>query len=304
MTKVADNSLVVVDRQGFDHLSGGDLVRFLGTATGSPWTGPVDLLDTAKDIRDAEDATLADGTVVATFTDRTAGGTDFAPHLKVSTDQGATFGAPIAVAHGFTGWAFVTGKVVEDAAGYLYVPLYGCDAGGVSGVDDYVRVSRSTTPGGFTFADHGMVVASGVGGRAWSEPNICPLPTAGHYVCGLRADVGAAETYMAVSTDGMATWGAPVLACAGGGRPSVHLTPEDAVVLMHRDPNGYAEVRWSFDATATWSGGLSMGVSRPMVYGSWVTLASGDLGLVWAYENVPNNDQQTIMRFDRFVYVP
>ena len=299
VTRIGDDSLVAVARQGSSHLAGGDLVTLTANAAGTAWSGLSDLIDTAKDIRDAEIATLSDGRTVITYTERTAGDDDFVPRAIFSDAPGA----PVTIAHGFTGWAFVTGKIIEDDDGYLYVPLYGVDAGGVSGEDDYCRVSRSTTPGGATFAAHAVVVASGVGGRAWSEPNIAPLSTPGHYVCALRADVGAPQTYTATSTDGMATWAAPVLAVEGGGRPSIHRTPEGALLLAHRDTAGRGEVRWSFDDAESWGWSVSLGILRPYVYGSWVTLASGDVGLLWAYEEHLDNDQDANLRFDVFTYV-
>lgn len=299
MTRVADDSLVVMSRQGTSHLSGGDLVRFLGNDDGSSWTGPVDIIDNSKDIRDAEVTTLASGDLICSYTDRTEATEDFAPHVILSTDEGATWGSPITVTNGFTAWAFITGKIVELGNGDLIAPLYGQDSGGGAG-SDYIRVSRSQD-GGATWADLATVRATG-GGRAWSEPNITLLPS-GDLICAIRADGSTyPETYLSTSTDDGATWSAVTFVFLGGGRPSIHYTPDAALVIAHRDTQGYGEMRWSFDDGATWSAGSFLGISQPYVYGSWVDLISGDLGLVWGYEEGSDTDGN--LRFDAFTYVP
>lgn len=302
VTRLDDNSLFAASRQGTDHLAGGDLVKFTANAAGSSWSGPSDLIDTAKDIRDVECATLSDGRVVISYTERTAGLEDFVTKVMFSTDATATsWDSPVTVTNGFTGFSFATAKMVEDENGYLYLPMYGIDAGGVNGTDDYCRVSRSTTPGGSTFAAHSVIVASGTSGRAWNEPNIARLSTPGHYVCSIRADVGAPQTFLAWSTDYMATWSAPALAFNGGGRPSIIETSDGALMVAHRNASGIGEVRWTFDQAVSWASAYTLPGTQPYVYGSWVVLSSGDIGLLWAIEE--GSDTDANLSFDVWEHI-
>lgn len=301
VTRRTDNTLFVVARVGTNHLVGGNLVKFTGNATGSSWSAPTTIIDTAKDIRDTEVMTLASGDLICTYTERSEGLEDFVPKCMISTDDGATWGSPITITNGFTGYAFITAKIVELAGGDLLAPIYGINTGGVNGTDDYCRVSRSTD-GGATWSNLATIVATGTNSEAWTEPQIA-LKASGDLVCMIRCEDGP-NTYMSTSTDDGATWSAPVLVFPGGGRPSVMETADGALVVMNRAAgSGAPRARWSFDDGVTWSGAFAFGSPWAFVYGSWVTLLSGDLGALWSHEDGPTDMDANLM-FDTFEYVP
>lgn len=287
-------------RQGSSHLVGGNLVKLTGNAAGTSWSAPTTIIDTAKDIRDVEVTTLSNGKVICSYTERTAGSEDFVPKVIISTDSGATWGSPITITHGFTGFGFITAKIVELPGGNLLAPIYGIDSGGVNGTDDYCRLSRSTD-GGASWSAYSTIVAHGTSGKAWNEPNVVRRAS-GELVCTIRCEDGP-NVYLARSNDSGATWGAPALAVAGGGRPSLHETPDANLALMHRaSETGLAYAHWSFDGGTTWPFAVHLGGFTPFVYGSWVDLANGQLGALWAIEEFADNDTDADLHFTAFDY--
>lgn len=302
IARLPDDSLLVVVRSGTSHFLNGNLVKYTGNSTGSSWSGPTTVIDNSNDLRDVELVKLANDDLLCTYTERSNIETaeDFVPKVIKSTDDGATWGSPVTITHGFTGWGFITSKIVElTPGGDLLAPIYGLDSGGVSGSTDYCRLSKSTD-GGATWSAFSTIVASGTSSKAWSEPQVA-LRSNGDLVCAIRRDSGA-DTYLSTSTDDGATWSAPALIHDGGGRPSIIETPDDALMLVARTDAYPTDpiVRWSFDDGATWAS-FNLGAIWPFVYGSWIVLASGNVGLVWCVED--NSDFTADMYFDSFEYV-
>lgn len=291
-------------RQGSSHLVGGNLIEITGNAAGTTWSGVTTVIDTAKDIRDVEVTTLSDGTEICSYTEHTEGVEDYVPKVIIRP-LGGSWGSSITVTHGFTKYGFVTSKVVEgNDVNTLYLAVYGVDTGGASGVDDYCKVVRSTDKGA-TWAVLSTVVAHGYGGREWTEPTMCRRAN-GTYVVAMRSDTGGSGIHVVTSSD-CVTWTAPFWVFAGSGRPSIHETPEAALVIAYRQnavsgsPPG---ARWCVGPLDAWSAPHDFGVSTPYVYGSWVDRLDGDLGLLWSIEEFADNDTDADLHVETFEYVP
>lgn len=294
---VTDNGTVlVVVRDGTTHLAGGSLVKFTSTDDGITWSAPTEVRNNSKDIRDCDLATLANGDVILTFTERTDSefATDFIPYAMKSTDDGVTWGSAVAITNGFSGWSFISARVLELGNGDLLAPLYGND-----GTTDYCRVSKSTD-GGATWSALSTIVAAGVSSRVWHEPYLTRDGTT--IYCAIRSDTATGGIYLCTSTDGGATWSAPVRQFDGSGRPAIFHTQNDDLAIMYRELSSLVTAaRFSFDDAASWTSPFMFNSSAEMLYGSWVDLPGNVIGAVWAVEQ---HSSRGDVLFDTFTYDP
>lgn len=291
-------TVLVVVRRGTDHDVDGNLVKFTSTDYGLTWSSETTIRDNTKDIRDPDLVTLANGNVVCTFTERTnsAAATDFIPYAMVSTDGGATWGSPVVITSGFSGWGFISARVLELANGDLLAPLYGND-----GTTDYCRVSKSTD-GGATWTALSTVVAAGTSSRVWDEPYL--TRDGSTIYCAIRSDTSTAGIYIATSADSGATWSAPVRQFDGSGRPSIFHTADDGLAILYRHTSpssGRTAARFSFDDATTWSSPYLLNSTKWMTYGSWTDLLPHQIGCVWCVEL---NSVSAAALFDTFTFDP
>lgn len=280
MTNLAGDDLEILMRSATNHDVDGKLVRFL--FDGATWTGPTDVLDDARDLRDCEIATLATGARLGSFTARTNSGAavDFVPWSMRSAGPN-TWDSPVQITHGFTDYGFISAKIVELANGDLIAPLYGQSSGAAA----HARLSISTDDAA-SWADLG-VLAQG-GGRSWEEPQVARFPD-GRLVAALRSDTGGTPTiHLAWShEDDPTDWTTPVALFAGSGRPSIHVTAEGHLAIHYRHTGagfGVPAVRFSYDEGDTWTAHEQLNSGGNMAYGSWVTTSVGRLGLMWSVE--------------------
>jgi hypothetical protein len=290
------STLVAVVRKGTDHDVDGNIVKFTSTDGGFTWGTESTVRDNTKDIRDPEIVTLSGGDMLLTFTERTntSGSTDFVPYVSRSTDAGATWGTAVAITSGFSGWSFISAKILELANGDLLAPLYGNDGSG-----DYCRVSKSTN-GGSSWSNLATVVAAGASSRAWNEPNL--TRDGSTIYCAIRSDTSTAGIYLATSSDSGATWSAPTRQFDGSGRPAIFHTQNDdlALVYRHTDPStGRTGVRFSFDNATSWSSPVLLNSTAVHTYGSWVDLAGNAMGVLWCVEQ---SSTRSDVLFDTFTY--
>lgn len=290
--KAATGDLIVNYRVGVDHLGNdGVLKQKISDDDGATWGSATTVADHAsKDSRDSSLTTLADGTLILTYTIVTSPGYDDGIAVcRRSTDDGATWGAETAITDGFTGtgsWSFVTAPVVELLNGDLIVPLYGRDAEG----GYYSRLSRSTNQG-VTWDDDGVIAPtdSPVVALYHQEPFIVQCAD-GTLLCFLRTTEYNTELpsayqpeqiYLTRSTNQGETWSTPEFLFPGAARPAALQTPSGDVVLMCRqwrnEDNQIGWVRRSSDKGQTWSdprliNPLSGGIF--FVYGQFVYLGA------------------------------
>lgn len=263
-------------------------MQFTSANDGVTWSAETVLINTGKDIRDVEVTRLANDDLICTYTERSSGvgADDFTPYIIKSTDDGATWGSPVHVATSFTHATFdgfVTAKVIELANGDLLAALYGLDAGGVDGTNNYCRLSKSTDAGA-TWADFGTIVAAGTSSRVWQEPVLLLRPN-GDIYCTLRSDTEPQGIFLTVSTDDGSSWSAPTRLFDGSGRPTIFEDATGVLWICYRrqqSANGTCAVRSSADDGVTWSKPYDVDGSL-FGYGGFVSVPTG-LGLLYSRE--------------------
>lgn len=222
ITKLADGTLVAVYHSATGHTdANGDIKIVTSTDGGVNWTAPRVIEDGVfgtnhYDARDPKIARLSDGTLLVSFfvTEWLAGGgsRQHGTHVIRSTDDGATWSAPVEVDSAMDpdagGWNAGHGAPVELPGGDVLIPLYGAISGDPTSRATVVR----STDGGRTFARSTEVTLGSGGGVNFQEPNLSVLPD-GSLVCLIRMAEGSAgiPARLTRSTDGGYTWTTPVI---------------------------------------------------------------------------------------------
>lgn len=291
--QLPDGRLWAVWREAGDHANpGGRLVARWSADGGDTWSQPAVAYAGATDARDPAATVLADGTLLVSFftwNGLYGVGSDWRVWAMRSPDGGATWESPAQVRAGFPdGLEASSGPPLQLADGSVLQATYGWpDAADTHRTD--TRISRSTD-GGRTWQPHAPLT---VGGREWSEPNLCQLAD-GRLVAFVRSDTPTQRIDVLRSADQGRTW-APAAALEGHyGRPACGHDLAGRLVLMYRDgtTGGYAETRWkaSTDGGRTWSAAADFTGGQPYtyVYGQWVQLRLPDgraaVGAVWAQQ--------------------
>lgn len=126
MELLDDGRLAVVYYSSPTHEgSNGKIMMTESEDNGQTWSAPVAIIDTPEDDRDPSIAELGDGTLLVswfTYNNTTA---ERKVRVARSTDDGATWSAPITVGTHLAATAAVTSKAVELSNGDLLLPIYG-----------------------------------------------------------------------------------------------------------------------------------------------------------------------------------
>lgn len=209
--------------------------------------------DATFDLRDPRLTRLADNRIALSYfiaDAATAAGQPDGCRVAFSSDNGATFGTPVAVDSPFTGTASCSAPVVQLADGTLLLPIYGKNTG-----DTYTSaVLMQSTNGGTTWLQRSVIANGQVDGKNYQEPNVA-LAASGELVALVRVEPDG-NIQRAVSTDSGVVFGALSVAFAGSGAPGM-LFVNDVLHVLYR----------------------STGTGRPMM-----TRESKDLGLAWTAE--------------------
>lgn len=270
LTRLADDSLHLVWRQGKDHVASrdGDIMSATSTDDGASY-GDVRTMRTGGDYRDPSIA-LIDGTEHLTwFTGSTASNalgastmTPWGPTVRVDTLP----------------YAAITAPLVKLPDGRLGAAFYGRKTG--ESID--TSWMGWSTDGGLHWTTNRITnfVSAGV---HTNEPWLVVDGTLTHlfYRWGSNDGIG-----IRTSTDsGKATWDAPrkILSNATG-RPSVARADNGTLVMVYREKTtGNARIASSIDHAATWQDGGILATSKGgigMTYAAMVPTAGGLVGVV------------------------
>jgi hypothetical protein len=290
--RLANGNLITVYRSATDHVSlDGDLYKQTSSDNGASWSAASLVLSTANDLRDPCVSVASDGSVYVTYfesDDNVNFNTNDDPKVIKSTDNGATFGSPVAITHGFSNGCGCDCPAVEAANGDLIVAMHGDDSAGGA---KYIRTSKSSDDGATWSAQ--ATPQAAVTGWNFYEPFIVRLDTSA-LLMAIRTEEKTDQSvvlvqyavYFSTSTDNGATWSTPTFGYYDlRSRPSLAQTSAGDVLLAHRGnalgATGKAYVRQSWDRGSTWQTALEIDDGQ-YEYGQWIT---SPLGLVYAKGN-------------------
>jgi hypothetical protein len=206
VARLSNGHLVTVYYDSPEHVSPlGRISLVRSTDEGRSWSRPQVAIDTPNDDRDPSIMQIRDGTLLLNFfaVDRSQSRIPIGVFVARSSDEGATWSAPVRVDSRLTG-AATSAKIIELENGDLLLPLYG-DAPGSS--DTRAAVIRSTD-GGKTWPAGGEVELASRPGTDFNEPAIADLG-GGRMLAALRSERGDVFGYWTRSADGGRTWSPP-----------------------------------------------------------------------------------------------
>ena len=233
----------------------GTIHQSVSTDDGATWGAPSVLYtDTAGEL-DARDPTVFrtdDGTLVLAFFLHSGVGTldGIRSYVLRSTDDGATWSAPIPVPTALTQWDVTANPPVQLADGTLVIAAYGrFNLGG--GGKQSVTVSRSTDDGA-TWSHLATVIDAEAEGniRSYQEPALDVDPWTGDLLCVMRTDDAGFRTSR--STDDGATWSDVVALGIGNGRPCLGRITRGGLVMLYRTA-AEMTMTTSWDHGVTWT---------------------------------------------------
>ena len=301
ITSLPNGELIVVYRSGTNHVSVGATINYtVSKDGGETWSAPQVLAapPAGLECRDAEIATLANGSVMVSFfqyNDATENAYPFVVSGTYNSATGSmTWGSPVQIVTAFPGGgAACTSKVIQLADGTLLLPIYG----------DSAAIIRSTD-GGRTWGGQ-VTTALSTATNTYDESNGIVDPNGDIVVfvrcdSSLTADEGIWRT---VSTDGGQTWSTPqevigdncrdAITGATGvgypGRPSPVLLPSGAIVMLDRmgTSAGVSCNYWtSWDGGLTWTCTPLIAGTNGQEYGSLTLLPGGQLAGITAYQPI------------------
>lgn len=222
LVRCANGDLLAGWRRSGGHATEGHAYLSRSTDNGATWgTEYRPLLAYAPDYGTVTLARLSDDRIVLSAW---IGDTPQA-RIHYSSDHGATFGASVPIAHGFTFQSVIEGPVVESANGHLLTAVWGRNTED-NPLRCSVKVVRSTD-GGATFGQPVELANGPAFNRFWNEAALTVLPD-GEVLCIIREETAPVTLWVCRSKDSGATWSAPT--------------------ALHGHPTG----RWSGAPKPTW----------------------------------------------------
>ena len=254
VTKLADGTLMMVWREDADHLTtrAGVVRTSRSTDYGQTWSAATTLVSIGGiDLRDPTISISTDNsTLYLTYIKATAAAPANGYYLKISTDQGVTWGAEKRI--DALAYAAGTSQIRQMANGNLIATWYGKLAG--TEAYDSVWISISTNNGA-TWGTQKKLVDGVTAGTDMQEPTV---DTYGNSVVILHRWGNQSDIGRLISTDNGATWSASAIAFHGYGRPGFIITERGTLIVVFRYLVGGAStmhgmMRTSQDLGVTWT---------------------------------------------------
>lgn len=286
-----DGNLVIAWRDGANHAPSKGVMKVARYSQSlATVQAPTTVFeDAVLDARDAGLLVLADGRIALTyFLYDVALEVPLLDGVRVmfSSDNGATWGAPITIDSAYTTWSASAGPMVELPNGHLLMPTYGVSAGTNF---QHAHVSRSTD-GGATWAHLAIIGQGDWEGRHYQEPNLI-VTDDGDVLALIRSDT-ALSHFSTRSSDGGVTWTPTTLAFPGNGAPRVTKHAGYLHVVHRHESTGRAVKISSGDNGVTWGNQIVLpvfGAKVSSVYGVAVPYGKDSLRYVYAMQEGPNN---------------
>lgn len=292
--RLPSGEMLAVYRSGISHAAIGDkgIIRMQrSTDQGRTWTAPVKIFeDNTYDARDPHISQIDNGDLLVSFFlssyNIDAGDLENGVRIIRSTDDGATWGAPITVTTPWTNRGSTSDPVLQLANGDLLLGVYGNDVVGA-----YSAGVVRSTDGGTTWGS--VVIVGNIATRDYNESGLVET-TPGTVLCMMRNSIGVAihEYYQSTSTDNGVTWSAPtLLQQRASGTPIMIKLANGKILLVYRRTGAGTSV---FGLRVTADGGTTWGTEQLITipnsggtdYHAPVELDPGVVALVYAYRNV------------------
>ncbi|MFJ1762921.1 exo-alpha-sialidase [Amycolatopsis sp. NPDC088138] len=291
VTRLPDNTLLVVYRQGSNHYTNRDgFIRSTASHDdGRTWSAPATVIaaSAGTDFRDPSISLSRDGTkLYLTYFKATTSVGAAGSFFRSSADGGATWGSEVRIDASLPSSA-ISAPVVQLADNSLLAPHYSKSSGETF---DSAWIARSTDNGATWTSTR--VVNGQSAGRDYQEPYLVNRGSALFltFRWGNNASIGAA-----LSTDNGATWSTPAAAFTGTGRPSSAWLADDTVVVYLRDSAGRFVIRATRDRGTSWlppyvvqipaKGGMT-------TYASMLETTPGQVFTVMATEDAPSTESR------------
>lgn len=297
----ANGDILAAYRKATGHVGSKGSI-YLARRTAGVWGTPVQILaDATYDLRDPSGlTTLASGRIALPYFRYPVSGTpltDIRGLYTYSDDGGATWASPVMLATpaGYD-WVCFWGGIEECANGDLLAPGYGVN----TATTFYDALLFKSVDDGANWTLHG-VMGAGASGKEYSESAVRFTTDESNLIAVLRDDPGP-DLHTTVSTDGGATWGAPVMLVGGAAPQLLRLADGDLLLAWaERDGPMGTSVLKSRDHGATWGG---------WQYRVWVRTTGDDAGYCGLAEISPgvvgvvsyldSSATQSTIRWDTF----
>ena len=275
---LADGRLVMVFREAPTHstVGGNGVVAVTYSSdSGRTWTAATTLLSIAGfDVRDPSIAASADGTLLwLTYFKATTSVATTGAFVRSSSDGGSTWSAEVRIDPGHTA-AAISAPVVELANGNLLATWYG--KAGTETVDSsWIAISADR---GATWGTVTRVANGPTGARDYQEPVAVRQGGSTSTTVKILCRWGNHDSIAVLtSTNNGVTWGAPVKAFTGWGRPSSVWLTTGLLACVYRDSTtNAAAARFSGDGGATWGPQKVVdAATTQMLYAALVEVARG-----------------------------
>lgn len=235
LCQVGNGDLVMVYRQGTDHVSShdGDIYATRSKDLGRTWSAPSIIVAGTHGTVDMRDPSLFYDAQTAqtylTYFKENSSSTPTGSFVRISTDNGATWGSEITISSTGMSWSACTAPLVRVSSSTLMAVLYGIASG-----DSWNSVWVSTsTNNGTTWGTPTRVANGQTAGwdynEAWPVVNGSTVTLYHRY----KTSTGIATT---TSTNSGSTWGSPTVLISSGysGRTSAVLLSSGETLVQCR----------------------------------------------------------------------